>query len=103
MYNAPNKGLAKRRGMRELAEAMPGFISFKTFQAEDGERVSLIEFESEDTLQSWREHPEHQKSQELGRTKFYDDFQIQVCSILRQYGSKTSRPSSTLGARDWCR
>jgi hypothetical protein len=46
MYNAPNKGLAKRRGMRELAEAMPGFISFKTFQAEDGERVSLIEYKT---------------------------------------------------------
>jgi heme-degrading monooxygenase HmoA len=30
--------------MRTLAESMPGFISFKTFKAEDEERVSVIEF-----------------------------------------------------------
>jgi heme-degrading monooxygenase HmoA len=74
--------------MRTLAERMPGFISFKTFTAEDGERVSVIEFESEDALRAWREHPEHRKAQELGRTAFYAEFQIQVCSIIRQYGSR---------------
>jgi heme-degrading monooxygenase HmoA len=76
--------------MRTLAENMPGFISFKTFQAEDGERVSVIEFESEEALRAWREHPEHRKAQELGRTTFYTEFQIQVCSIMRQYGSKSA-------------
>lgn len=73
--------------MRTLAEGMPGFISFKTFNAEDGERVSIIEFESEETLRAWREHPEHREAQALGRTVFYAEFQIQVCSIIRQYGS----------------
>ena len=77
--------------MRTLAESMPGFISFKTFSAEDGERVSIIEFESEKTLRAWREHPEHRKAQELGRTTFYAEFQIQVCSIVRQYGSRGAR------------
>ncbi len=77
--------------MRTLAESMPGFISFKTFSAEDGERVSIIEFESEKALRAWREHPEHRKAQELGRTMFYAEFQIQVCSIVRQYGSRLPR------------
>jgi heme-degrading monooxygenase HmoA len=48
--------------MRALAESMPGFVSFKTFRAEAGERVSVIEFESEETLQGWREHPEHRRA-----------------------------------------
>jgi len=74
--------------MKALAENMAGFISFKAFKAEDGERVSLIEFDSEDALRAWREHAEHRKAQELGRTKYYAEFQIQVCSIVRQYGSK---------------
>jgi heme-degrading monooxygenase HmoA len=52
--------------IRDLAEAMPGFLSFKTFRAEDGERVSVIEFESEEALRAGREHPEHRKAQELG-------------------------------------
>lgn len=73
--------------MRALAEGMPGFVSFKTFRAEDGERVSVIEFESEEALRAWREHPEHRKAQELGRVAFYAEFQIQVCSVIRQYSS----------------
>ncbi len=71
--------------MRSLAKAMPGFVSFKTFSAEDGERVSIIEFESEEALHAWREHPEHRKAQALGRNSFYSEYQIQVCSILRQH------------------
>jgi heme-degrading monooxygenase HmoA len=76
--------------MRALAEGMPGFVSFKTFRAEDGERVSVIEFESEEALRAWLEHPEQRKAQELGRAAFYAEFQIQVCSVIRQYGFKRS-------------
>jgi heme-degrading monooxygenase HmoA len=38
--------------MRTLAEGMPGFVSFKTFRAEDGECVSAIEFASEEALRA---------------------------------------------------
>jgi heme-degrading monooxygenase HmoA len=79
--------------MHALAESMPGFVSFKTFRAEDGERVSVIEFASEEALRAWREHPEHRKAQELGRAAFYAEFQIQVCSVIRQYGFKRSNAS----------
>lgn len=71
---------------RLLAERMPGFLSFKTFTAEDGERVSIIEFESEEALRAWHEHPEHRAAQALGRDRFYSEYQIQVCSIVRQHG-----------------
>jgi heme-degrading monooxygenase HmoA len=52
--------------------------------------VSVIEFESEEALRAWREHPEHRKAQELGRAAFYAELQIQVCSVIRQYGFKRS-------------
>ncbi len=71
--------------MRTLAASMPGFLSFKSFHAEDGERVSINESESERSLRAWREHPHHREAQELGRKAFYAQFQIQVCSITRQY------------------
>lgn len=71
--------------MNDLASRMPGFISIKTFAAEDGERVSLVEFESEETMRAWREHPEHLQAQELGRTLFYSGYRIQVCRPIRDY------------------
>lgn len=72
--------------MDDLANRMPGFRSIKTFTAPDGERVSIVEFETEETHNAWRHHPEHMKAQQLGRELFYSEFQIQVCTVERAYG-----------------
>lgn len=72
--------------MKALAQAMPGFVSIKTFVAEDGERVSIVEFASEETHAAWREHPAHREAQRMGREKFYSAFRIQVCRVERDYG-----------------
>ncbi|HVY54785.1 MAG TPA: antibiotic biosynthesis monooxygenase [Thermodesulfobacteriota bacterium] len=81
--------------MEALARAMPGFLSFKTFYARDGERVSIVEFEDEVTHAAWRSHPEHREAQRLGREKFYSEFRIQVCADPREIrfnGQRTSNP-----------
>lgn len=72
----------------ELARSMPGFQSFKSFTAEDGERVSLIEFASEETLAAWRNHPDHIAAQQRGKDAFYAEYRIQVCEVVRDYGSQ---------------
>jgi len=74
------------RRMGELAARMPGFVSFKTFAADDGERISVIEFDSEAAHGAWRDHPEHREAQRLGRERFYAEFQIQVCTPVRRHG-----------------
>ena len=52
--------------MYALASAMPGFVSYKDFSASDGESLTLVEFESEQTLLAWRDHPEIVRVQERG-------------------------------------
>jgi heme-degrading monooxygenase HmoA len=69
----------------ELAVKMPGFVSIKTFYADDGERVSIVEFESEETMRNWRNQPDHLKAQELGKKLFYSEYRIQVCQPIRDY------------------
>ena len=77
-------------GMRmyELASAMPGFISYKEFTAEDGESVSIVEFSDAASLLAWRNHPEHQLIQQRGREEFMAEYHIQVCLIDREYSFK---------------
>jgi heme-degrading monooxygenase HmoA len=70
--------------MEELASSMPGFAGIKTFTADDGERVSIVEFESLETEQAWRDHPEHRRAQQRGRSEFYAAYRIQVCVLLRE-------------------
>ena len=70
--------------MDELAVKMPGYIAHKEFAAEDGERLTLVEFESEDTVAAWRMHPEHVEAQRKGRSAFYTEFRLTVCEVLRE-------------------
>jgi heme-degrading monooxygenase HmoA len=67
--------------MRDLAVKMPGYISHKGFWAEDGERVTIVEFESEDAQRAWRMHPEHVAAQRQGRAQFYTEYDIKVCEL----------------------
>ena len=75
--------VAKR--MDELAAQMPGFIGIKTFEAGDGERVSIVEFASAAEAMAWRNHPEHREAQRLGREQFYAAYDVIVCTPLRRY------------------
>jgi heme-degrading monooxygenase HmoA len=68
-----------------IAQKMPGFVSVKNYAAEDGELLTLVEFESEQTLAAWRNHPEHLAIQERGRNEFYAEYTIQVCKTVRAY------------------
>jgi heme-degrading monooxygenase HmoA len=79
--------------MSELARKMPGYISHKAYVSDDGERLTLFEWESADTLRAWATHPEHIPVQELGRQKFYTGYHLQVCQLVRE--AKFARDGET--------
>ena len=71
--------------MDQLAAQMPGFLGIKTFEAPDGERVSIVEFGTAAEAMAWRNHPEHREAQRLGREQFYAAYDVIVCTPLRRY------------------
>jgi heme-degrading monooxygenase HmoA len=71
--------------MYELVSSVGGYISHKDFNAEDGETVSLFEFDSLESVAAWREHPEHRQAQQRGREEFFAEYHIQVCWPMRDY------------------
>jgi heme-degrading monooxygenase HmoA len=76
--------------MSELAKTMPGYISHKSFTAEDGERVTIVEFESMEGQLEWRRNAEHAEAMGLGRSTFYEEFKIQVCEMIRMSENQKS-------------
>jgi heme-degrading monooxygenase HmoA len=70
--------------MNELAKTMPGYISHKGFLADDGERVTIVEFEHEEGMRTWRMHPEHRAAQRKARKEYYSEYSIQVCTVVRE-------------------
>ena len=71
--------------MYALGSAMPGFVSYRDYTNADGESVSIVEFESLDTLAAWREHPEHREAQAAGRNRFFSEYRVTVCESVRDY------------------
>jgi heme-degrading monooxygenase HmoA/ketosteroid isomerase-like protein len=67
----------------QRAITMQGFVSTKDFSAEDGERLTIVEWDSPRHLTEWREDGAHREAQQLGRDRYYAQYQIQVCSELR--------------------
>jgi len=71
------------RRMSELARTIAGYVSHKGFTAEDGERVTIVEFETEEALHEWRVHAEHKKAKKLGIESFFSEYKYQICNITR--------------------
>jgi heme-degrading monooxygenase HmoA len=70
--------------MEELATGMPGYVSHKPYVAPDGERLTLFEWETPETLHAWATHPEHLATMQLGRDRFYEEYHLQVCAMVRE-------------------
>lgn len=68
----------------DIVEAMPGFKGHKLFVAEDGERMTLVEFENEEAQRNWARTREHVVAARAGRNRFYSEYTIQVCEVKRQ-------------------
>lgn len=67
--------------MSELAAGMPGFVDAKTFEAPDGERVTVVTFADRPSHEAWRDHPEHREAQRAGIDRFYAEYSIQVADV----------------------
>lgn len=77
--------------IHELAVKQPGFVAAQDFVAEDGERLSLVEWASSPELDAWRELAEHRAAQERGRSHYYAEYSLQICTELR--GSRFVAPN----------
>jgi heme-degrading monooxygenase HmoA len=87
--------LAARIG--ELARQTPGYVSHKSFVADDGERVMLVEFETERAQRVWSERREHLEAKIKGRSEFFAEYRVQVCSVQRESSFPSRVPLAALG------
>ena len=67
--------------MSRLASSMPGFVSEKTFVADDGERVTIVLFADAAVQQAWRDHPAHRRAQERGRAALYSEYSVYSAAV----------------------
>ena len=71
--------------MEALARAQSGFISFKSYTADDGEVIALSEWADEAAARGWGSHPDHARTQARGRAEFYQDYTLYTCEDPRTH------------------
>ncbi|MDF8333210.1 antibiotic biosynthesis monooxygenase [Novosphingobium sp. HBC54] len=67
---------ADAQAMEDLAARQPGFLSFKSYTAEDGEVIALSEWTDEAAALAWRKVAEHAAMQAKGRSDYYEDYTL---------------------------
>ena len=79
--------------MEAMAHEQPGFISFKSYVASDGEVIAMSEWEDENAALAWRRVAEHSAAQSRGRSDYYEDYTLFACSHPRVHRfSRTEGP-----------
>ena len=69
--------------MEALARTMPGFIDVKSYRADDGERLTVVRWENEETMRQWRENERHRVAQRAGRDHWYAYYKVEVAEVVR--------------------
>ena len=73
--------------MENLVKTIDGYehhFGFRDATSRDGVTVSY--FSSLEAISEWKNLSEHKVAQQLGQDSFYEEYSIQVCEVLRDYG-----------------
>ena len=83
LVDAPDGYAEMAEEMLALAKTMPGFVDVKAFKADDGERLTLVWWQDEDTLRQWRTNARHLVAQKAGRERWYEYYTLEVAEVKR--------------------
>ena len=74
---------AEAARMEEMAASQPGYLSFTSYTAEDGEVIALSEWADEQSAGSWGAQVEHREAQRRGRESYYESYTLFACADPR--------------------
>ena len=72
--------------MRDLALGEYGCLEF-TSCTEGNRKIALSYWKNKKDIDEWKSNLEHRRAQELGQTKWYKSYQVQIVEILKEYGA----------------
>lgn len=72
--------------MVELAATQPGFLGIESARDAEGFGITVAYWRSEADIAAWKAHAEHTRARALGRTLWYEHFEVRVAKVERAYG-----------------
>jgi heme-degrading monooxygenase HmoA len=75
---------AKGEEMLAHAKTQPGFVDYKQYTSAEGERLTVVWWRDEETLELWRNDDEHRGAKKLGRARWYESYHIEVAKVFHE-------------------
>jgi heme-degrading monooxygenase HmoA len=72
--------------MVELAAQQSGFLGVESARNAAGVGITVSYWASEEAIRGWYANAEHRLAQQMGRAKWYQQFELRVCRVERAYG-----------------
>ncbi len=70
--------------LEPILRSMPGFISYKSYRADDGEEIGIIRMETREALEDWVHEGVHGSAQKIA-DQIYERFWVQSAETYREY------------------
>ena len=70
--------------MEVLAKEQPGYLGIESARNSIGITVSY--WEDLNAILQWKNNVEHTEVRNLGREKWYKQYQLRICKVEREYG-----------------
>lgn len=76
---------AAAEAMERLAESQPGYRGMDSVRGADGRGMTASWWASEADAVAWRAHAEHSLIREMGRARWYAEYEVVVSQVTRGY------------------
>ena len=73
---------------RDLAISNYGCVEF-TAVTEGDQEIAISYWTNKEQISAWLNDPIHKKAQELGKSKWYKSYSVQLVEIMREYKKNT--------------
>ena len=77
---------AMAQRMAELAAQQPGYLGAESVRNAEGEGITVSYWTDEAAATAWKRNAEHLQAQRLGRSQWYDRYELRIARVERAYG-----------------
>jgi heme-degrading monooxygenase HmoA len=71
--------------MDALAASQPGYAGMVSARGDDRLGVTVSYWTDEASAKAWRDHPDHAAIRDLGRSRWYEWYELEVATVTRAY------------------
>ena len=70
--------------MLAYAKRQTGYVDFKQYTAEDGERLTVVKWKDRESLDAWRNDARHRDAKKRGRERWYARYDIEIAELIHE-------------------